>query len=185
MDPPKVPIQNQNKEMQGQNQNKPMQNPNMPMKNPNSSVQNPNMPMQNGGTKNAPLGVKIISVLYYIGAGLFVIGAVALFFGVSFLSSFLSAFGIDSSILTAFSIVAGVVLLAFAALSFFIGRGLWNGQNWARILAIIFAILGVLSGIGTAVSDLNLTSGIISILVDGFIGWYLLFKGDVKEFFRK
>jgi len=68
-----------------------------------------------------PTGVTILAVLYAIGGILGLAGGAVK--------------------LDAVTIVLGIVDLAIA-------YGLWNGQNWSRILVVIFSILGI---IGSAV----------------------------------
>ena len=124
---------------------------------------------------NIPTGVKIISVLHYIGAVLFLIGGFVAFAGGAFLNSVLPAF---IGGLVAF---AGVIFIVLAVLYFFMGMGLWKGQNWARIVAIIFAVLGVISGLLSVFSG-NYGS-IVSLVIAAVIGYYLWFNKEVKAAF--
>ena len=67
-------------------------------------------------------------------------------------------------------IVCWAVFGIIALLYFVIAFGLWKGMGWARMVAIIFAIIGLLGfPIGTIIS--------IVILV-------YLFKDDVKAYFE-
>ena len=91
--------------------------------------------------------------------------------------------------------VLGVVYIGFAALAFFIGRGLQKAQRWARIAVIILTVLGVLSFITSAI--FNIIAGMLNmsifngiIIVDIFgatlnlaIGYYLIFNKNAKSFF--
>ncbi|MEA3429735.1 MAG: hypothetical protein U9R08_00520 [Nanoarchaeota archaeon] len=129
--------------------------------------------------RGIPTIVKVFSVLFYIEAVLSFLLAIAAFIG----GSLLNALG--QSFLSMFSGIAvglGVGLLIWAVLSFFIGRGLWKGQNWARILASIFAILGFLMSILSLMGG-AIVSGILSLLITGLIAYYLLFNKDVKRAF--
>ena len=127
-----------------------------------------------------PTGVKVISVLYYIGAVVELLLAVALFFGAGAVASKLplnlGALG------SALFIVLGIVLLGIAVLSFFVGRGLWKAQKWARIVAIIFSVLGVLFAILGMVQG-QVASNVVSLVISGAIGGYLLFSSSVKAAF--
>ena len=125
-----------------------------------------------------PTGVKIISVLYYIGAVFELLLGIALFFGAGALKAkipFLALLG-------PFLIIGGIVLVGLAVLSFFVGRGLWKGQKWSRIVAIIFAALGVLLAIVGMIQG-NIASNIISLGVSAAMGGYLMFSWDVKTAF--
>ena len=129
-----------------------------------------------------PTGVTILAVLYAIGGILGIVGGALSF--------------------DAVALVLGVVEVAIA-------YGLWNGQNWSRILVIIFSILGI---IGSAVmialgptlmmfmlkanptmaskmgmflgmiSTVFTVSGIIGIVINVIILYYLT-RPHVKEFF--
>ena len=125
-----------------------------------------------------PTGVKIISVLYYIGAVVEVILGIALFFGAGALKTkvpFLAFLG-------PFLIIGAIVLVGLAVLSFFVGRGLWKGQKWSRIVAIVFAVIGLLLAILGMVQG-QIASNIISLVITAAIGGYLLFSSEVKAAF--
>tara|TARA_Y100000034_G_scaffold124124_1_gene171866 strand:+ start:378 stop:788 length:411 start_codon:yes stop_codon:yes gene_type:complete len=128
-----------------------------------------------------PIGVSILSVLGYIGAGLSALMGILLLVGSSagFLSN-LPLIGI-LSLLGGLALLGGVILLGLATLQFFIARGLWKGQNWSRILTLVFWWIG---GVSTL---LSIFSGnflaIISVAVYGFLIWYLQFKKEVKSYF--
>ena len=158
--------------------------------------------------KEMPTGVKVISVLYYIGAAfsfifglLFIVGGafiratVSFLFGLLFigggviLGGTLAALGALGSGLF---IVLGIALLGFGVLDIFIGRGLWKGQNWTRIAAIVFAIFGVLGGINSLISGLtnfqiigafSIFVAFVQLAVSLLIGGYLAFAHEVKEAF--
>ncbi len=128
-----------------------------------------------------PLGVKIISVLYYIGAVLELLVAVLLFVGAGAVSK-LPVLGALGALGAGLFVVFGVVFIGLAVLSFFVGRGLWKGQKWARIVAIIFAVLGILFALVGMVGG-QIASNIVSLVISAAIGGYLLFSKDVKAAF--
>jgi hypothetical protein len=134
-------------------------------------------------SSDAPAGVKVISVLYYIGAVLFVLFALLFFIGASFLGGVLAGVPFLASLGAGFFAIVGIIFLAFAVLGFFVGMGLWKLQSWARIVAIIFAIIGFVMGISDLVSGAP-GSGVFSIIVNGLIGWYLLFNQEAKSAFK-
>ena len=128
--------------------------------------------------EGVPTGVKVISVLYYIGAVFELIFAVLLFVGSGALKSkvpFLAFLG-------PFLIVGGVILLGLAVLSFFVGRGLWKGQKWSRMVAVIFAALGALLSIVGIIQG-QIASNIVGLVISAGIGAYLLFSSSVKSAF--
>ncbi len=127
--------------------------------------------------KQVPVGVKIISILYYIGAAMSVIFAILLLVGVGTFLANLSILAIFSGLLY----FTGILFLGMAVLDFFIARGLWRAQKWARIIVIVFAILAVLGGIVSLIGG-NFSS-IITLVISGLIGGYLLFSKSVKQVF--
>ena len=129
---------------------------------------------------NVPGLVKVLAILNYISALiLFATGALFIFGG-SILSLVIGSYaGLITSVLM---IPIAIFSLALAVLNFFIGRGLWKGQKWARIISIIFAALSM----GSAVPSIALgsyISGGSSLAVGSLIFFYLLFSKKVKEAF--
>lgn len=133
--------------------------------------------------KEIPVGVKIISILYYISAGFGVLFAIFLFAGFAFLSTlmpFLTAISAWGYMLVIF---CAIIVLAFSVLSFFIARGLGNAKNWARMIVIVFSAMGVL-GLLTSLFT-NFSFGLfVSLAVQGAIGGYLIFSKEVKKAFK-
>ena len=131
--------------------------------------------------KEIPILIKILAVLYYIGAGFAVLGGVSLMF----LSGSITLLIPALAGLSAFGIIIGIVVLGFAALYFFVGRGLWKAQNWARIAAIILSFLGVIGVIvslllGYVESAVNSSFGAV---INAAIGFYMIFNKQVKQAF--
>ncbi len=133
--------------------------------------------------KDIPTGVKIFSILYYISGVLLILGAILSFFGGSIISSILGLNQGVVAITTLVFVFIGIFFILMAVLSFFIARGLRKGQDWARILIIVFSALGILSSIVSLFGG-NWAS-LFGILVDGFVLWYFLLKENVKKFFLR
>ena len=76
-----------------------------------------------------------------------------------------------------------VFSIAFAMLYFFIGRGLLKGQNWARIVVIIFVALDALGVIFNAFEGNYKSIFILPFFL--IVGGYLLFSSKVKKAFSK
>ena len=127
-------------------------------------------------TRTMPAGVKVISVLYFIGAALSLLGAIFAFTAGAALSTL---FGGAAAALGS---VFGIVLIGFAVLDFFIGKGLWQGKNWARIVALVSAVLGLLSALFSLIGG-AIGTGIIYIVIHGLILWYLGFNEEAKSAF--
>ena len=79
--------------------------------------------------RNIPTGVKILSVLGYIG-GIFgiVFGILIIVGSEAFLTQMESL-----AEYTEYVTLAGAVAIALGIFGFFVARGLWKGQNWARL----------------------------------------------------
>jgi hypothetical protein len=149
--------------------------------------------MTAANSKEAPMGVKVISVLSYIGAALVLILAIIVVFaGGSIIAMILSNMAGDagmgsaqgSSIGFGILIVIAIVMLVIAAINFFIGRGLWKLQNWARIIVIVFSSLGFLANLLSLFSG-KIGSAVAGLIINGLIAGYMLFSAKVKEAFAK
>src|SRR3989344_7495007 len=126
-------------------------------------------------SKKIPTGVKVISVLYYIGAVVAVIAGIALLIGAGALATLVSSVPGLALIAGVGAVAFGILAIILGVIDFFLGRGLWKLQNWARIVTIIFAVLGLLGGISSLFSG-EAGSGIVNIIISGVIGWYLWFN---------
>jgi|SRR3989344_149147 len=133
---------------------------------------------------SVPTGVKIISVLYYIGAVFGLLFGILFIVGAGFIGSIASQIPLIGALGAGLFIVGGIIMIVFGILGFFIGRGLWKGRNWARIVAIIFACLGILIAIISMIQG-SIISNIFSLVINGIIGGYLLFSSKVKEAFAR
>jgi hypothetical protein len=130
-----------------------------------------------------PAGVIILAVLYWLSAfGLFV-GGIILAVG-------FTAFGtMSTGMMSAFAglgVIGGVLLIGFGAVAAFIGYGLIQLQEWARITTLVLVGIGLLMGFIGLVSPFGFgrLSSIVRIAIDGFILWYLL-QPQVRASFRR
>ena len=136
------------------------------------------------GVRVVPVGVKIISILYYIGAVFGIITGLLFFAGAGMMGSIADQIPLFEVIGVGLFIIGGIIMLGLSVLGFFVGRGLWKARPWARIVAIIFACMGVLAAI-TGMVQGSITSNVFSLVVNLIIGGYLLFSVSVKESFTK
>lgn len=133
--------------------------------------------------KKIPIGVKIISILYYL------ICALQLIFGITMIymsnkapEKIIKIFPIISTLV----LVLGIGFIGAAVLSFFIARGLWKGQRWSRIIVIVFSAIGIIySLVGFATNFIrgNKTGFIITLVFNLIIAAYLFFDPKVKSAF--
>ena len=153
-------------------------------------------------TKEMPFWIKVLAVLDYIGAVCFILFGITLLI----LAPVIGKTGIDKiqneyisgadyqqllqnnpdlakstleltmAVLKGLTYI-GIVLIILGVIYFFIGRGLWKGKNWARIVESVFSVLGLILSLSSLFSG-NFFS-IFSILINGLIAWYLLFNKNV------
>jgi hypothetical protein len=139
-----------------------------------------------------PTGVKVVAVLFYIGTVISALSGIAALIGSLFIGTILQSLPSDIegggaiSLFGNFTvpgmIIVGLFLIGIAALDFFIGRGLWRGRQWARILTIILMIIGAMFNL-IALASGSFFSGSFGFLIDGAIAGYLLLNNDVKKAF--
>ena len=139
------------------------------------------MAMQQISVKVMPAGVKVISVLYYIGAGLCALFGLLFMAGAGLAGALLKSISLLSVLGAGFFVILGILFVGFGALDFFVGRGLWKGRNWARVVAIIFSALGVLNGLYSLIHFSIF--GLVMLAIQVLIVWYLAFSQEVKAAF--
>jgi hypothetical protein len=132
-----------------------------------------------------PVGISILAILELLfGALAFIFGAI-LAASSGFIDSYAKSMGlgsISSGALGTVLAIFGGALVVGGLIAILIGWGLWTGRGWARIIAIILSILGVIGGLATVV--LGVYTGIVSLLIDLLILWYL-FRPNVRAYFSK
>ncbi len=110
--------------------------------------------------KHRPLGVTLVAIL------LIIIGVISLIGGLILLV-----------------VIVGIIPLALGIAYLVMAYGLWKGRSWARIITLILAGIGIVIGIVYIIQD-NLGGGIVSIIINGIIIYYLN-RPNVKAFFAK
>jgi hypothetical protein len=94
-----------------------------------------------------PAGVTLLSVLALIGAVILALGGLVMVLGGAMMTR-MSGMSPQHPRLAAFAglggTVIGLMMLGVAAVYVVMGIGLWKLENWARILTMVFAGLGVL-----------------------------------------
>lgn len=136
--------------------------------------------------KGVPTGVKVLSVLGYISAVATLLLAIIFFMGSAFVGDIIQKMQAEGVVLPAMFgaglfVALGIFFLGCAILDFFLARGLWKGQNWARIFVLI---LFSLSALGNLISIIGGDfRNIVGLLITGFVIWYLGFNKEVKAAF--
>lgn len=149
-------------------------------------------------SKERPLGASILAALEALVSLFMLFGGIALMG----LSAFVAAEGWDIipkeelekaleeiswasgfteirliALTSAFLMIVGVVLLLLAIVGFITAWGLWTGKGWAWTITIILAAIGILMGL------FSLPGGIVTILIDAIIIYYLT-RPYVKAYYR-
>ena len=78
----------------------------------------------------------------------------------------------------------GGMLIAIAVASFIVGYGLLKGKRWAWTVAVVVTIISIIIDVFSIASVVNIVGGIISIIINGVILYYL-YRPHVKAFFGK
>jgi len=135
--------------------------------------------------KKIPVGVQVVSILYYISAALCVLFGLLLIIGANALVSLVvdSTPELASIITGTMFIIIGILLIGIGVLLFFIGRGLWKLKPWARVLAIILAIVCIIYTVYTMIKGFAFMQ-IINLIIGGFIAIYLIFSNEAKKAFK-
>jgi hypothetical protein len=123
-----------------------------------------------------PLGVTIIGILYLLGGLLLLIGGIG------------SAGILDGLGLPGFGAFAGILLVVVAFVDIAIGIGCFQGWGWVWTVALIFAVINILTVFWnwwvSGHSMGGLFSAFLGIIIPLIIIWYL-YKDNVKAFFGK
>ncbi len=132
--------------------------------------------------RERPLGVTILAILEAIGGIIYLAGILLISFIMEMVTRFMPVAGAGVGIVRGFlgiiAIIAAIVLLILGFISFLLAYGLWTGKGWAWTLTFVFSIIGILLGL------ISLPSGIITILINALILYYLT-RPHVKAFFGK
>lgn len=151
--------------------------------------------------KKIPLGVKVLSILYYANAAFMLLMSIALLLVGSMYSSFLESGELEQSVtadefielqsygdLTWLFYIFAFASVIGAILNLFLGIAFWKGKNWGRILTIIFACLTIPLALFNLVyafslgDVMSLLIPVLQIGINAFILWYL-FRKEVIVFF--
>ena len=143
--------------------------------------------------KEIPLGVKIISILGFIGAILLaIIGIFMIIGGIFILASHVvipfpsevpaNVINLINTFLGPGLIVIGLIFLVFAAIGYFISMGLLRLKNWARIVVIVLSILGAVSSLSSIL--FGGFGQIVPFVIQAVIAIYLIFSEKVKKAFN-
>lgn len=117
-----------------------------------------------------PDGVSLLAIWHFILAAMFALGLCAMTIPIVAVWADGNTSPNDAFIATIFLMIGFVAILVFAVAFLAVGWGLWELKSWARMAAIVLAILALFGfPIGTVTGGLTL--------------WYLLADPDGKAAF--
>ena len=130
-----------------------------------------------------PIGISLIAILFLLTAAYLIVIAV-----VMLLSPGAVSMSSGADFLGGLEVAGPYMFLLVAAVAMAIGVGLLRLYNWARRLAIVTALLGMvllLPSVSSAVLDFRIAQliwGGLGVMVRAMIVWYL-YQHPVKEAF--
>jgi hypothetical protein len=162
--------------------------------------------------KSRPTGVTIIAILVIIRGAVVLVGGILAILAGAFISSLppstfedalnngnltindnnngnmtisgISPSFVPTALIGSVLTAVGAVLIAIAVASFIIGYGLLKGMRWAWTAALVVTIISIIIDIFSIASVVNIIGGIISLIINGVILYYL-YRPHVKAFFGK
>jgi hypothetical protein len=122
--------------------------------------------------------VKVFAVLNWIGAAFAILGGLAMVaLGPALFSGMLDSTEAGLAGIIGGSIIfVGIIFIVLGIISVFVGRGLWQHKNWARIVVLVFAVLSVLSIVG---------GNVFGALIGALQIWLFGFDKTVKGLFTQ
>jgi hypothetical protein len=133
--------------------------------------------------KEVPTGVKIISIVYYVWAVFAFLVAFVFLLGFSEVIFTFPLLGLFSLLSSEFFIVISIFLFGIGAITLLVAKGLWNGQNWARIFAIVISSVKML-GTFTLITRGFVIDNVISFAINLIIIIYLASSQKVRRSFK-
>ncbi|MGV8151365.1 MAG: hypothetical protein ACP5NV_06590 [Candidatus Woesearchaeota archaeon] len=123
--------------------------------------------------------VKVIGILGIIGAAIgLLVGLILMILGPAAMGFLIQEMGALSGLVGGALILAGVFIILFSIFGLFVSINLMKYKEWARIVVIIFAALGILNGL------FSLPVGLVGIIINGLVIYLLAFNKDVIKLFK-
>jgi uncharacterized membrane protein (DUF2068 family) len=139
------------------------------------------------GVVSRPAGVAILGILGMLG------GIITLLLGIgglvlsAFLQGILNSAGLSGMFSNLASLVVALVsvgILIVGLLYLLISWGLFTGKNWARIIWILFSILGILLAL-LILAGGGYVVGVVYLIIEILIVYYLTRSGVAAYFKRQ
>lgn len=125
---------------------------------------------------------KVIAVLGYVGAGILILLGLFMTLGANTMMNYMAPMmygGLDYiNILGPVFVFMGIVMIGLGVLSIFVSKGLWEHRNWARIITLIFAVIGAVTAL------FSLPVSIISLAINVFVVYFYGFEKTTISLFK-
>jgi len=125
--------------------------------------------------ENRPTGVAILAILEAIAGIYYLVTGFGEFVAAAIIRS-LALSGIPAGIIPMLPRFFGTLLIIFGLASLLLAWGLWSGKGWARMIALVIAILSIILSL--------ISFHIVGLVIDALIIYYLT-RPNVKKFFTK
>jgi len=135
-------------------------------------------PLQASTVTERPSGITILAALEIIEGIIGSIIGIAILFSFGLLRKLLPVPSTYLPLVQAVLTVVGSLVIFIALVNFVIAYGLLKGTSWAWTVSLVFAVIGILRGIGT------LPMGILTVGIKVLIIYYLT-RDNVKSYFEK
>jgi uncharacterized membrane protein (DUF2068 family) len=143
---------------------------------------------------NKPAGVIVLAVLYFLGAACLLLLGLGFIVGGGAIAAMLSQQGQAganplAAMMGFLGAGVGIFFLVMGAIELIVGIGLIKLKNWARIIAIVFTVIGACFQLFMLIGSLahfNVVAMVVPVVVlaiQALIIWYLL-KPEVKAAFQ-
>ncbi|MGY4884382.1 MAG: DUF2127 domain-containing protein [Nanobdellota archaeon] len=138
--------------------------------------------------EHLPMGVKVVSVLYYIWAILWIGFGLLVALGATIIINYLISLfpqleTVSYGTLVVVGIIVGLVLVALGILEFFVARGLWKLKPWARVTAILLSALAIINSVLALTASFDSVQ-IVRLIVDGGIIAYLMLSKEARRLYK-
>jgi len=110
-----------------------------------------------------PIGALLAAIYHFVFAGFLVLAGLFVMLGFSLFQRFMPDYAGMKGMMAGIAAVVGVLVIGFAVLMIFVGKGLLDGQKWAWIVAVVLLSLSALGGLGS-VFDRNGGAGVTFLL---------------------
>ena len=131
--------------------------------------------------KSLPLGLRIISIIYYIATVFSLIIAILAFTAPGIIKN-VPGFGANIAANPLAFVILGIIFIILSGLSFFIAQGIQRIDNKARMALLVLCAINVIGGIISIIEGSYLSS--INLAFNLAIGLYITLNKKVRREFN-